>query len=824
MEQVNLRPYQKIAIAEVRQCFGDGMKRVCVYSPTGCHAKGTKILMADGKIKSVETLKIGEKVMGPDSRPRTILDLHSGRSGMYRINPIKGESFVVNGDHILSLMNTTTKAIVNISVNEWFSKSKNFKHLHKLWRIGVEFDHSSVDIDPYVMGVLLGDGCITQSVAISNPDEEIEKYITDYAKRIGCKITNRTYESSNCRQYAIVTDRGEINPILDVLRSYGVMGCNASTKHIPEVYQINSREVRLQILAGLLDTDGHFHCGNYEYVTKSENLIKGLAFIARSLGFACYYKLVKKSWQNGEDWYWKASISGELDEIPCKVKRKKASPRKQIKSVRVTGFSVEPMGHGNYYGFECDGDHLYLLEDFTVTHNSGKGELAVAIAQMAKEKSKRVLFLVHRKDLVKQQWERFAKYNIYPGILQGQNTNKPHSEITVGSIQTFSSRKKFGWQFDFDIIIIDEAHLCAGSEQYREFMRQHSNLPIIGLTATPFSKGMGKLHNWGYLFEEMVIVATIQDLIDRGFLVDCEMYAPSEPDLSKVKTVAGDYHQKQLGDAVDKQELIGDIVKHWFRLAAGQQTICFATNINHSKHIVEQFHAHGVSAEHLDCYSSEKTREDVIKRFRAGEIQVLSNVSLFAEGFDAPETSCMILARPTKSLIRYIQMVGRVLRPSAGKQMALVLDHSGSVSRLGFPTDDLPLELDDGKPAEKGKTENKKKDPKICPKCKKVDRQRRLICPACGFKAEIKKKEVEVKEGSLQKIVKMPHEAKQQIWSGLLTVARQKGYQSGWCAHLYKDITGVWPRGLADVSGPVPDFVQKMIIAKQIRYAKRRQA
>ena len=490
--KVNLRDYQDQTIFEAKKKINQGLKRVIVYAPTGCHAKGTKILMFDGSIRDVETLSAGDKVMGPDSKPRTILDLHRGIDQMYMIHPVKGEPFSVNGDHILSLIHTTTREIVNISVREWISKSKNFKHLHKLWRTGVDFKESPVDLDPYVMGVLLGDGCITKSVQISNPDHEIEAYVTDYATKMGCKITNRTYEQTNCRAYAVVTDRGQTNPIANILKKYEVLGKNASNKTIPFDFKINSKKVRQEILAGLLDTDGYLTNNHYDYITKSEELMNDVAFIARSLGLACYPTRVKKSWQNGEDWYWRCSISGDVDQIPCKVLRKKGSPRRQIKSVNVTGFNVEALSPDNYYGFECDGDHLYLLADFTVTHNSGKGEMAVALTQMALDKGKRVLFVVHRKDLVKQQWERFAKYGMNPGILQGSNTFRPHNDITVASIQTFSSRKKFGWDFDFDLVIIDEAHLCGGSKQYHEFLRTHNNLPVLGLTATPFSKGLGK--------------------------------------------------------------------------------------------------------------------------------------------------------------------------------------------------------------------------------------------------------------------------------------------------------------------------------------------
>lgn len=454
----------------------------------------------------------------------------------------------------------------------------------------------------------------------------------------------------------------------------------------------------------------------------------------------------------------------------------------------------------------------------------GKGEIAVELANRARNAGKRVLFVVHRKDLVQQQWQRFAKYNIYPGVLQGNNTNNPHAPITVASIQTFSSRVKFGWAFEFDYVIIDEAHLCAGSTQYHEFLKSHSNLPVIGLTATPFSKGLGKNMPWGQVFEDMIVQTTIQDLINREYLVDLDIYAPSGPDLSKVQIVAGEYNQKQLGVAVDKSELIGDIVKHWFKLAGGKQTILFATNINHSKHICEQFSAHGIAAEHLDCYSKESTREAVIKKFREGEIKILCNVDLFSEGFDAPETACMILAKPTRSLIKYIQMVGRVLRPAEGKGRALVIDHSGTVHRLGFPTDDLPLFLNDGTKADSVKSERKIKQPKICVSCKAVDKQRRIVCPVCGYKTEVKQKPLDIKEGDLNKIVKMPQSVKQAIWSGLLTYGTRKGYKRGWCAHAYKDLVGVWPKGVIDQCGPIPEAVERHIKYKQIRYAKSRLA
>lgn len=456
---------------------------------------------------------------------------------------------------------------------------------------------------------------------------------------------------------------------------------------------------------------------------------------------------------------------------------------------------------------------------FYLPTGGGKTRCAIEITTMAREKNKKVLFLCHRKDLVKQAWERFAAQGIYPGILQGTNTFKPHSEVTVGSIQTFASRKKFGWEFDFDLVIVDECHVCAGSKHYQDLFKSWNNLPIVGLSATPFSKGLGRQG----MFEKIIVGASIEQLIEDKFLVDCEIYAPSEPDLKGVKIVAGDYHQKQLGQAVNKSELIGDIVEHWFKLGENRQTIVFATNIEHSRSIVEQFKAKGVDAVHLDCYEKEDERNAILERFKKQEFKILSNVSLLSEGWDCPATSCMILARPTRSIIRYIQMVGRILRPYDDKTICTLLDHSGSVARLGFPTDELPLELDNGTAKKKEKTENTQKPPKICPRCKAVDKKRMATCPKCGFTSKVQlPKEHTNQEGNLQKIIKMPHDAKQQILSALVGYAMRKGYQTGWTQHKYKRITGVWPKGLDYKPGPMLDFVQNIIVSEQIKYAKGR--
>ncbi len=387
----------------------------------------------------------------------------------------------------------------------------------------------------------------------------------------------------------------------------------------------------------------------------------------------------------------------------------------------------------------------------------GKTLTATSIITKALSKGRKVVFLANRKQLIKQTSEVLTRYGISHGILQAENTRSLDAQVLVASIDTVHVR---GLPDDVGLIIIDECHGVAGSQKYRKLLAKYNALPVVGLSATPFAAGMAKHHPdiGGPLFQELVIGATIGGLIADGYLVDCDIYAPSEPDMAKVRSSKGidgllDYNQSDLESATDKPELVGDIIAHWRKLAKGKQTVVFACSIAHSKHIVDQFQAAGVAAEHIDYFHDDDERAAILDRFARGETMVLSNVGLLAEGWDCPATEVMILARPTRSLIRFIQMVGRVLRPADGKERALLLDHSGSTARLGHPCDDLPLELDDGRPksASKQKAERREALPKPCPACKFMRPAGVHECPKCGFKPE-RQSDVATVEGELVKL------------------------------------------------------------------------
>lgn len=230
-------------------------------------------------------------------------------------------------------------------------------------------------------------------------------------------------------------------------------------------------------------------------------------------------------------------------------------------------------------------------------------------------------------------------------------------------------------------------HSAAG--QYQTLLANYPDAYVLGLTATPErldGKGLDGI------FHDLLEVATVPELIEQGFLVAPTCLGPS-PDmaaqlkatLATVKVRCGDYAEGQLGEAMDNATLVGDIVAHWQEWAPGQRTIVFAASILHSQHIIQQFQDAGVAAAHLDGGMATPERERILSAWRRGDYQVISNVQVLTEGFDFPELSCCILARPTKSVALFLQMVGRVLRTAPGKSGALILDHAGNILEHGPP-------------------------------------------------------------------------------------------------------------------------------------------
>jgi superfamily II DNA or RNA helicase len=419
------RDYMDTAIASVFTSFEEYQSALVVMS-TGCHQRGQGVLMYDGSIRKVEDLLPGDRLMGPDSKPRTIKSLCRGRESMVRVVPIKGDSWVVNRSHILSLVETTRCAnspfpsrqggrVTDVAVKDWMGWSQTQKHIHKLFRVGVEFpkQQERLRVHPYLLGLLLGDG---SGLIITTEDEEVVTFLREEAERRFMKLSEYAYEGRT-PGYALTGVQGMNycrggSPFVDELKLLGVWGKTAGEKFIPQQYKVASRKERLELLAGLIDTDGSLQrSGGYDFISKSQVLANDLAFVARSVGLAAHVTPCEKCSQNGT-WgtYYRVGVHGHVDMIPCRIARKQSSARKQKKNVLRTGFSVEELPEDDYYGFSLDGDGRYLLDDFTVTHNTGKTEVYLQVAErFIKETGLKVLVIAHREELISQPAKRWHR-------------------------------------------------------------------------------------------------------------------------------------------------------------------------------------------------------------------------------------------------------------------------------------------------------------------------------------------------------------------------------------------------------------------------------
>jgi len=383
-----------------------------------CNIRGTKVLMYNGTIKNCENVVVGDLVMGNDSTPRKVLHTHSFIDQVYEIKPTKGESYFVNSKHVLSLKRSCKKSrtrndrptkirknidyhkhparmdntnIFNISVENWLNESKTFRKSMKGWRVGIDWNKKEVKIDPYFLGVWLGDGH-KKMPTITNIDGAVIKEVKKIAakRNLSIRVSNNNYfvysEENKLKSPGRSFSK---NTLMNDLRHYNLI----NNKHIPFDYKINDRESRLQLLAGLMDTDGHNHGhGGYKIVQKNKTLAKDILFLARSLGFAAYMKRCIKKCQTGNGgYYWRIYISGDCSQIPVKIQYKKCPSRKQIKDHLVTGIKViKHKKNAEFYGFETDGNHLFLLSDFTVVHNS----IALTWASACNiQKGKKVLYI-----------------------------------------------------------------------------------------------------------------------------------------------------------------------------------------------------------------------------------------------------------------------------------------------------------------------------------------------------------------------------------------------------------------------------------------------
>jgi DNA repair protein RadD len=446
----------------------------------------------------------------------------------------------------------------------------------------------------------------------------------------------------------------------------------------------------------------------------------------------------------------------------------------------------------------------------------GKTRVAVEILKSVAQNGKRGIFICDRIKLVQQALLEFDQAGIEVGVMQGSHwRTNPSAPVQIASVQTLAKRK---YQPLFNVAIVDECHT---QYQYLEkLMGMSRNAIFIGLSATPYSKGLG-LH-----YSNLVLPITPQELLDKHYLCPVTYYGGHQTDLTGVKnkrlpTGGKDFDPKSLSEAVERDEkLVGHIIEN-FKAHGKGQTIAFCPSIKSSKALVQMFVAAGFQAEHIDGYMSEEERNVLYEAHDRGEFQILSCSRLLNTGYDAPRVVTLIDCFPTKSLIAYVQRAGRVMRIHPNKVSAVYLDHAGNVSRHGFPEQIIPesLSMEEAEYSERELTKDKKESElSVCPECF----QHFLARCACGYERPVREKIVSddqmLKE--LKKTNRDTSREDKQRWLGEFQLyGKAKGYKAGWASWAYRSKFGVWPNAIKaipckEVSGDVGGYVKHLHIRK----------
>ena len=372
----SFRPFQEEIINSV--ITGNDVFVVAPTSFGKCFSGDTNIIMYDGSVKNIKDILPDDLLMGPDSKPRKVLNTTTGLDYLYEIKTHKGDVLKVNKEHILSLRHTSKEyngRIVNISVEDYLKQTDNFKHLHKLYKTDcIHYPQKDYGkLDPYFVGVWLGDGTTTDT-SITTADQEVKEYLYEYSKIFhNFYISSHSKFNNEATTYLLTPGKTgpNGNELRNLLKKYNLLG----NKHIPFDFKTGSKEQRLSLLAGIIDTDGSYNGSCYDLVFKVEKLAKDIVDVARSLGFSCYCKPCQKTCTNNGKigTYYRLCIGGDnLHEIPCKIEKKK-SKKKTLKHFNTLnlGFTItRTIEKEAYYGFAVDADHLFLTDNYVVVHNS----------------------------------------------------------------------------------------------------------------------------------------------------------------------------------------------------------------------------------------------------------------------------------------------------------------------------------------------------------------------------------------------------------------------------------------------------------------------
>ena len=453
----------------------------------------------------------------------------------------------------------------------------------------------------------------------------------------------------------------------------------------------------------------------------------------------------------------------------------------------------------------------------------GKTEVAIYLMKATAENYKRAAIMMDRLVLVDQTSQRLTRYHIRHGVYQaGHPFWAPIERLQVCSAQTMEARPNFP---ETDLLIIDECHVQR--RQTLEYIEKNPQMKVIGLTATPFTTGLGDT------YQAVVTGATTGSLVEKKWLTPLKVYISKEIDMTGAKKVAGEWSADEVQSR--GMQITGDIVQEWAKktlevFGRPRKTIVFCAGVDHGNQLVDEFARAGYNFVSISYKDNDSFKKDAIEDFSKPDTQIhgLIATDILTRGFDVPDVMIGVSARPfSKSLSSHIQQMGRVMRPYPGKEFALWLDHGGNYLRFRNDWDEIfengVEELDSKvEKAKKEPTEKEKKQSK-CPACGYLWPKAADSCPACGHVRE--RRLLETVPGVLTELTGKTREHRddrQRFYSELIYYARERAYNPHWASHKYREKFGVWPKGMYETPAYPSPTTLNWIKAKNIAWAKSR--
>lgn len=675
-----------------------------------CLGKGTPILMYDGKIKKVEEIRKGDKIMGDDSTPREVLTITQGVGPLYEVTQKNGEKYVVNEAHILSLkINSNNRLkqfqknqIIDIPVKEYIQLGykKHYLKGYKTSTLNFRQKRKS-KIDPYFLGLWLADGT-ERNTAISKPDSEIRKWLKNYATKIGlrlfvdnraCPLLRITIDRKKCTH----TNKGNaINPLLEEMRQIGII----NNKNIPFEYKVASIRDRQKLLAGLLDGDGYLENGTYEITQKNTQLADDIVFVARSLGLRCSIRKKNKGIKskNFLGTYNVIRISGrKILELPILIRRKKCLKLNPNKDELRCAITIKKIKNGEYFGFEIDGNKRFVLGDFTVTHNS---IFAIECIKYIRENHPdyNILIVAPKIVILETVWlKELAKFGFGPnqvGVYYGYAHE--FSKITLTTVASipnlFPKNVPSSSSGMFDVIICDEIHNMMSPGLIKLLKKDFKYK--LGLSAS--IKRVDQQH-WKLLeyfhyniFEYSMKQAISDGIINKFYfhlvkvnITDADVqarYDELDTELTQALKTYGGFERimrlpksdpakaKVLGLFTQRNDLINNYVKKVQVVDKiildniDKKTLLFSQYNKITRAIYWSLKEVVPRTEIIDTHVREVKRQQFLRDFEEGKYNILLSSRIFEEGYNLPKIDCAIFLSSNSTSRQMIQRLGRILR------------------------------------------------------------------------------------------------------------------------------------------------------------------